>query len=99
MASSQSAAVALRERLERINSRIAAHPLNSEQFLRARAVVSQAGDAERSEVDATLREQGLPGLGAQTKMMMVGLASLARLNRKRIRLEEKLSAIGGPAGA
>lgn len=87
---------AARERLDRVNARIAAHPLSSDEFRRAREVVAGTPSQEREQVEAALRAENLPSLRTQTRMMFLGLASLARLNRKRIALEQ--AAGSGSAG-
>ena len=98
MTADPSAIAAARARLEQVNAKIAAHPLSSVRFVRAREVVSAAGDAERDAVEASLRAQELPSLAEQGRMLALGLVSLARLNRKRLRLEKKLSMLTGEAG-
>ncbi|MCC9176817.1 MULTISPECIES: hypothetical protein [unclassified Arthrobacter] len=98
MANENAQRASLQRQLDSMNRRIQDHPLNSEKFTRARALVKESSVEDRVEVSATLREQGLPGVGAQMRMLALGLASLARLNRKRLRLENMLSELdaGGP---
>ena len=81
----------LQARLAEVNARIAAHPLNSAEFARAREVGAAKTDEDAAAVNAELAAQGLPTLGRQARMMALGLTSLARLNRKRIRLEESIA--------
>ena len=88
------ALAAARERLVDVNQWIAAHPLNSTDFRRARALVGTMPEADRTEIESALRDRGLPSLGKQTKMLALGVTSLARLNRKRIRLEKRVAAFG-----
>ncbi|WP_152970010.1 hypothetical protein [Arthrobacter sp. Edens01] len=83
--------VAVCRQLDQINRRIAKHPLNSEKFTRARALMREAPAEERGTVSAALREQDLPSVPTQMRMMLFGLTSLARLNRRRIKLEEQLA--------
>mgnify|MGYP004510177547 CR=1 FL=1 len=85
---------ALRHQLEAVNARIAGHPLQSETFLRARSVAAERTEGDARELNETLRRQGLPTLGAQARMVATGAGSLARLNRRRIRLEKRLAAYG-----
>jgi len=49
----------------------------------------------RDAVTAALREQGLPAIGTQMRMMLFGLTSLARLNSRRARLEETIAQADG----
>ena len=80
----------VRRQLEEVNRRLRNHPLNSDEFTRARALMKGTSPEDRAEVNAALREQGLPGVGTQMRMMLFGLGSLARLNRRRLRLENLL---------
>jgi len=80
----------LRRRLAIVNERIAEHPLSSEEFTRARAVVAQRTDDGPQAVNAELRAQGVPSLGAQARLIVRRAGSLARLNRKRLRLETRI---------
>ena len=90
----------IRRQLEEVNRRLRDHPLNSEEFARARALMKDTSVEDHTAVAAALREQGLPGVGTQMRMMLFGLTSLARLNRKRLHLENLLSQreAGGRAG-
>ena len=72
-----------------------AHPLNSEQSRRARALTREMSGEGRDAVTAALREQGLPAIGTQMRMMLFGLTSLARLNSRRARLEETIAQADG----
>ena len=82
---------AVRLQLDSVNRRIEKHPLNSEKFTRARALMQESSVEHRETVSAALREQGLPEIGTQMRMMLFGLGSLARLNRRRLRLDAALS--------
>jgi hypothetical protein len=81
----------VRRRLDTVNAQIAAHPLRSDQFVLARAVVARTQSAGDEAVKSALREQALPAPRVQMRMMALGLASLARLNRRRIRLERQVA--------
>ena len=85
---------AVRRQLDKVQRRLAEHPLNSDEFTRARALIKEMPDADRTSVEAALQAQGLPGFGRQTRLLLVGLPSLARLNRRRLRLEAKLGSHG-----
>ncbi|MDO9377667.1 MAG: hypothetical protein Q7T56_02375 [Nocardioidaceae bacterium] len=82
---------AARRGLTEVNDRIGAHPLRSQEFLRAREVMAAASEEDADAVDDALRRQGLPGRGRQLRMMALGLTSLARLNRKRLALEARIA--------
>ena len=86
---------AVRRRLDKVNRRLAKHPLNSEKFTRARAwaraLMRETPVEEHGTVSAGLRQQGLPSIPKQMGMMLLGLTSLARLNGRRMRLEEALA--------
>lgn len=94
MADENAQRASVQRRLDQVNRRLQNHPLNSEKFLRARALMKESSVENHAEVSAALREQGLPGLGAQMRMMALGLPSLARLNGKRLRLENMLNQPG-----
>ena len=76
-------------RLEQVTARLRAHPLNSDEFTRAREVVRVHADQGREAVEGALRAEDLPSPGKQSRMLLFGLPSLARLNRKRIELERR----------
>lgn len=64
---------AVRLQLDSVNRRIEKHPLNSEKFTRARALMQESSVEHRETVSAALREQGLPEIGTQMRMMLFGL--------------------------
>ncbi|AWB85617.1 hypothetical protein C3E77_02580 [Mycetocola zhujimingii] len=80
-----------RDELRRVRERIDQHPLNDPAFLEARSVIAEHQESEREVVAAELARRNLPSLGSQSRALVLGLTSLARLNRKRIRLEEQIA--------
>ena len=74
-----------------MQEQIADHPLNAPDMLAARAVVKEHRAGGRDAIEAELAQRGLPRLSAQSRTLFSGLTSLARLNRKRIRLEQRAS--------
>lgn len=84
--------------LDAINARIEAHALNAEPMKSARAVTAEHRDAGRDAVEQALAERGLPGAAEQGKALLLGLASLARLNRKRIRQEGRVTRLHSAQG-
>ena len=80
-----------RDELRAVRERIDQHPLNAAEFLEARSVIAEHQESEREAVVAELERRSLPSLGAQNRALVLGLTSLARLNRKRIRLEERIA--------
>lgn len=91
----------VQRQLDQVNRRLLDHPLNSEKFTRARALMKESSAEDQDEIRAALQKRGLPGVGTQMRMMALGLPSLARLNRQRLRLENRLSGFDadGPASA
>ncbi|WIE64993.1 hypothetical protein DEI99_000255 [Curtobacterium sp. MCLR17_036] len=83
---------ALRARHRGVQARIAAHPLNDPEMERARMLVKNSDGAAQQQVSAELRAQGLPSMTRQTWTLVTGLPGLARLNRRRLRLERELRA-------
>ena len=79
-----------RNRLRDVQRRIADHPLNAPEMLEARALAAEDRDGDREAVGSELARRGLPSIGAQSRALVLGLTSLARLNRKRIRLEQRI---------
>jgi hypothetical protein len=73
------------------NRRIEQHPLNSGPLKEARDYVSEHRSEGREAVDQALSERGLPTTAMQGRAMLRGLTSLARLNRKRIKLERRIA--------
>lgn len=82
---------ACRKRLEAINARIDQHKLNSPQMKAAREVVAENRDEGRQAVEQALSERGLPTTAEQGRALLLGLTSLARLNRKRVKLENRIA--------
>ena len=80
-----------RNELRAVRERTDQHPLNAPEFLEARSVVAEHQDGEREVAEAELARRNLPSLGAQSRALVLGLTSLARLNRKQIRLEERIA--------
>lgn len=87
-----------RSRLSAVNARIDNHALNRPPMKDAREVVAQHPDADKETVERELASQQLPGLAAQGKALFFGLASLARLNRKRLKLEKKIATLEAESG-
>ncbi|WEO76404.1 hypothetical protein BJQ94_13650 [Cryobacterium sp. SO2] len=79
--------------LDTITARIDAHVLNSQRMTDARQVTAEHRDAGKGAVEQALSERGLPGAAEQGRALVFGLASLARLNRKRLRLETRIAAM------
>jgi hypothetical protein len=88
-----------RNKLDSVNGRINAHVLNTSPMKEAREVVAQHRDDDKSVIQEELRKQGLPTTGEQGRALLFGLTSLARLNRKRIKIEERVSTLEGNAAA
>ena len=78
------------QQLDVINARIDAHALNTAPMKAAREVTAEYRDGGKDAVEKALADRGLPGTAVQGKALVLGLASLARLNRKRIKLENRL---------
>ena len=78
-------------RLHHVRARIAAHPLMDPRMQEARRIVKESRVEDRRLVTTELRERNLPTMRQQVMTMIVGLPSLARLNRERIKLEDKLN--------
>jgi hypothetical protein len=76
--------------LDGINARIDAHALNAPPMKAAREVATEYRDGGKEAVERELAERSLPGAAVQGKALVLGLASLARLNRKRLKLENRL---------
>jgi len=74
-----------------INRRIDNHPLNTSPIKDAREVVAEHRDAGKDAVEVALSERALPSTVEQGKALVLGVASLWRLNRKRVRLENRIS--------
>ena len=86
---------ACRKRLADINSRIDQHTLNSPGMKAARALVADKKDLDRQAVELALAEHDLPTTAQQGRALILGLTSLARLNRKRIKLEKRIAHLEG----
>jgi hypothetical protein len=84
-------------KLDATNARIAAHRLNSTAMTDARAVVKEHRDEGKDAVVQALSERALPTAAQQGKALVLGLPSLARLNRKRLKLEDLVSRLTPPA--
>jgi hypothetical protein len=82
--------VTTQQQLDVINGRIDAHALNTAQMKAAREVTAEFRDGGTDAVQKALADRGLPGTAVQGKALVLGLASLARLNRKRVKLENRL---------
>lgn len=82
---------AARRTLERVNARIAAHPLNSARFVRALAVSAEHALQGKQQMEDALRAENLPGSVTQVRMLAFDSIGLARLNRRRIRLEHTIA--------
>ncbi|HEV7951344.1 MAG TPA: hypothetical protein VGP24_16405 [Glaciihabitans sp.] len=82
-----------RSQLGAVNARIDNHVLNRSPMREAREVVAQFPDADKEIVERELASQQLPGLAAQGKALLFGLTSLARLNRKRLKLEKRIATL------
>ena len=78
-------------RLRHVQSRNAAHPLMDPRMQEARRIVKESQVEDRRLVAAELRDGNLPTMRRQVVTMIVGLPGLARLNRKRIKLERELN--------
>jgi hypothetical protein len=79
----------VKKQLREVQEQIADHPLNAPDMLAARAVVKEHRAVERDAIETELARRDLPRLSAQSRALFLGLTSLARLNRKRIRLEQR----------
>ena len=79
-----------KEQLRDVQRRIADHALNAPEMLKARALAAERRDGDRDAVESELARLGLPSISAQSRALVLGLTSLARLNRKRIRLEQRI---------
>lgn len=85
-------------KLAAVNHRIKYHTLNKPAMQEARRVASQYRDQHRDRhqdqgraaADRALAERGLPSTARQGRAQFLGLASLARLNR-RIKLESRIA--------
>ena len=74
-----------------ITRRIDNHPLNTIPMKDAREVVTENRDAGKDAVEVALSERALPSAVEQGKALVLGVTSLWRLNRKRVRLENRIS--------
>lgn len=82
---------AAHRKLARLNARIAAHPLNSARFARALEVSAEHASHGRQQMEDALRAENLPGWLRQMRMLAFDSIGLARLNRRRIRLEHTIA--------
>lgn len=87
-----------RSRLSAVNARIDNHALNRSPLKKAREVVAKFPDADKAVVERELASRQLPGLAAQGRALLFGLASLARLNRRRLKLENKIAKLEASGG-
>lgn len=90
MAASEKLGKAQRE-LADITVRIHNHPLNASRMRDAREVVAEHRDAGKDAVEVALAERALPSAAEQGKALVLGVTSLWNLNRKRVRLENRIS--------
>lgn len=80
----------VRRKLEDVDAQISAHPLHSDSFEEARRLGAERVHDDPRSLDNELRSRGLPTLAKQARMIAFGTPSLARLNRKRLKLEQQL---------
>ena len=83
--------LASKRKLSAINGRINSHALNTSPMKEAREVVTEHRGEGQKEVDHALSERGLPSTATQGRALISGLVSLARLNRKRRKLEHRIA--------
>lgn len=95
MATTAAKVDAARAKLEAVTARISAHPLNAAPMVEAREFAAEYRDSGMDAVNRALLERNLPSTSEQSKALLLGLASLARLNRRRIRLEARVAALEG----
>lgn len=80
-----------KQRLAAVNKKIDRHVLNSPRMMAAREVLADHRDEGKPVIAGMLSDRGLPTPAQQGRALLFGLTSLARLNRKRIKLETRIA--------
>ena len=81
----------LRSELDAVKAEIAANPLSQDRAQEAQSLIEEMkADGREAEIDHALAERRLPSTEEIGKLVAQHMFALARLNRKRIKLERKL---------
>lgn len=80
-----------RQKLTAVNKKIDLHVLNSPRMKAAQGVLAKHLDQENEVIAGVLSDRGLPTPSQQGRALLFGLTSLARLNRRRIKLETRIA--------
>ncbi|MBT1035382.1 hypothetical protein KJY78_03320 [Canibacter sp. lx-45] len=81
----------LRDELDAVKAEIAANPLSQDSVQKAQLLIEEMkADGREEEIDQELSNRHLPSLTEIGKLIAQHTFTLARLNRKRIKLERKL---------
>lgn len=84
----------LRYELDAVKAEIAAHPLSQDSIQQAQALIEEMrANGRDTEIEDELAKRHLPPAEEIGKLVAGHALSLARLNRKRIKLETKLGDI------
>lgn len=82
----------LRRELEVVNREIADNPLSAQDISEATELIESLKEAGReTEIDTELAKRGLPTSEYIGKVILQYSVSLARLNKKRLKLEKKIA--------
>lgn len=77
--------------LDAVKAEIAANPLSQDDVLEAQSLIEEMkADGRETEIDQELANRHLPSAAEIGKLIAQHAFALARLNRKRIKLERKL---------
>lgn len=81
----------LQRRLQVVSAAIEAHPMSSETFQRAQAVITAHGNDDDALIERELAEQNLPKVTDLGRQVFQGAVSFARLHRERFKLEKRIA--------
>ncbi|WP_216382790.1 hypothetical protein [Arcanobacterium phocae] len=82
----------LRQELDEVNREIANNPLSESSVAEASALIEQFKEEGReAHIDDELASRGLPSAEEIGKLIVQHSFGLARLNKKRIKLETKIA--------
>ncbi|AHU90581.1 hypothetical protein V3M78_01650 [Trueperella pyogenes] len=85
----------LRRELEVVNQKIADNPLSAPEISEATELIESLKETDReSEIETELAKRGLPNSEEIGKVIFQHSLTLARLNKKRLKLEKKIGKTG-----
>ncbi|MGV9183997.1 hypothetical protein [Arcanobacterium canis] len=83
----------IRRDLDDVKQQISENPLSGSAVVKASEVMERLkSEGREEEIDSQLAEQGLPNSEHVGKLVLQNSFTLARLNKKRRKLEKKLAA-------